>query len=49
MKPSAYLMTMPKAVLFGQAKAIEEWCRENDKVPPTLLDLDLARRARRRK
>lgn len=42
--PSAYLLTMPRNVLFGQAAGIEEWCAGRGKVRPTLLDLDLARR-----
>lgn len=42
----AYLMTMPRRVLFGPAKGIEAWCAENEKVRPTLFDLDNARRAR---
>jgi hypothetical protein len=42
-----YLMDMPKRVLFGTCKTIEKWCQENDKVRPTLLDLDGARRARK--
>lgn len=40
-----WLLEMPKAVLFGKAKGIEKWCREHDKVRPTLLDLDTARKA----
>jgi hypothetical protein len=43
----SYLMDMPKRVLFGSCRAIEKWCAENDKVRPTLLDLDRARRARK--
>jgi hypothetical protein len=42
-----YLMDMPKRVLFGTCRGIEKWCQENDKVRPTLLDLDRARRARK--
>ena len=45
--PPAYLMATPKKVLFGQAKGIEAWCKENGKQRPTLLDLEAARRARR--
>ena len=47
MSVPAYLMNMPKRVLFGSAKAIEKWCLDNEKVRPTLLDLDRARRARK--
>lgn len=43
----SYLMEMPKRVLFGTCRGIEQWCRDNDKVRPTLLDLDRARRARK--
>lgn len=43
-RPSAYLLTMPKGVLFGKAKAIEAWCAKRGKERPTLLDLALARR-----
>ena len=43
-KPPAYLLAMPRGVLFGKAKAIEKWCATREKVVPTLLDLDLARR-----
>lgn len=39
-----YPATMPRNILFGTARAIEKWCRENNKVRPTLLDLDTARR-----
>ncbi len=42
-----YLLNMPKRVLFGSCRAIEKWCKDNDKVRPTLLDLDRARRARK--
>lgn len=42
--PSAYLLSMPRNVLFGSAAGIEEWCADRNKVRPTLLDLDLARR-----
>ena len=41
--PSAYLLNMPARVLFGEARAIERWCAENEKCRPTLLDLGLAR------
>lgn len=34
---------MPRPVLFGTVAQIEEWCRENDKVRPTLADLANAR------
>lgn len=44
-----YPATMPRRVLFGSALVIQQWCRENEKVPPTLLDLALARRALGRK
>ena len=43
-RPSAYLLTMPKGVLFGKAKGIEAWCAKRGKERPTLLDLGLARR-----
>lgn len=43
-RPSAYLLAMPRRVLFGKAAVIEKWCAERTKVSPTLLDLDLARR-----
>lgn len=46
-RPSAYLTAMPDAVLFGEARVIERWCAERDKVRPTLLDLALARQERR--
>jgi hypothetical protein len=45
--PSQYLLDMPRKVLMGQARGIERWCREHQKCPPTLLDLALARKARR--
>lgn len=38
---------MPRKVLFGTAREIVAWCRQNDKQVPTLLDLALARKARR--
>lgn len=44
--PSAYLLAMPARVLFGEARAIEKWCAENEKCRPTLLDLGLARAER---
>lgn len=44
MSKHVYPATMPRAVLFGTAKQIEAWCQANDKVRPTLLDLDRARR-----
>lgn len=40
-------MEMPRKVLFGQAKGIERWCKAHDKCVPTLLDLSVARAARR--
>ena len=46
-RPSAYLLAMPKKMLYGQAAGIEAWCKENGKQRPTLLDLESARRARR--
>lgn len=45
---SAYLLRMPRKILFGRAKQIERWLRENDKQRPTLLDLESARRAVKR-
>lgn len=42
-----YLMDMPKRVLFGTCRGIEKWCRDNEKVRPTLLDLAHARTARK--
>lgn len=42
-------MTMPRHVLFGEARVIEKWCHDNGKVCPTLLDLALARKARARR
>jgi hypothetical protein len=42
--PSTYLLRMPRWALFGQARDIERWCRQNGKALPTLLDLGLARR-----
>ena len=48
-RPSAYLLTMPADVLFGEAAGIERWCRARDKCRPTLLDLSLARQERRRR
>lgn len=45
--PSPYLLAMPDAVLFGEARVIERYCAERDKVRPTLLDLGLARAMRR--
>lgn len=45
--PSAYLMSMPARVLFGEARAIEKWCHDNEKCRPTLLDLGLARAYRK--
>lgn len=41
--PSAYLLAMPRDVLFGTAARIERWCAERNKCRPSLLDLDLAR------
>lgn len=46
--PSPYLMSMPRKVLFGTAAAIVPWCQQRGKVPPTLLDLSLARKQARR-
>jgi hypothetical protein len=43
-----YPATMPKDVLFGSCAVIEQWCRDNQKELPTLLDLGLARKARKR-
>lgn len=43
-RPSAYLLAMPRRVLFGKAAVIEKWLAERGKERPTLLDLDLARR-----
>lgn len=40
-----YPATMPRNVLFGRAKEIEAWCEKNKKQRPTLLDLELARKA----
>lgn len=37
---------MPRSVLFGTVRVIEAWCAANNKVRPTLLDLDLARNYR---
>lgn len=45
-QPSAYLLAMPARVLFGEARAIEAWCAENEKCRPTLLDLGTAREVR---
>jgi hypothetical protein len=42
--PSAYLLSMPRNVLFGSAAGIEAWCADRGKVRPSLLDLDVARR-----
>lgn len=42
-----YPATMPRSVLFGTAREIEAWCAKNDKVRPTLLDLALARKAKK--
>ena len=42
----AYLMDMPASVLKGKAKGIVAWCAKRNKQAPTLLHLDLARRAR---
>lgn len=42
-----YLLAMPNKVLFGPAKGIEKWCKDNGKCRPTLLDLELARAQRR--
>lgn len=42
-----YPATMPREVLFGTCRDIEQWCHKNDKVRPTLSDLALARIARR--
>lgn len=42
-----YLLKMPRRVLFGKAKGIERWCRDNDKCRPTLLDLERARKAKK--
>ena len=42
-----YLLAMPDKVLFGKAKAIEKWCKTNNKCRPTLLDLELARAQRK--
>lgn len=47
-KPSKYLLDMPKHVLNGPAKKIERWLSDNRKARPTLLDLEAARRARRK-
>lgn len=44
--PSAYLLVMPARVLFGDARAIENWCAEKGKCRPTLLDLGMARARR---
>lgn len=38
---------MPRPVLFGTVRQIEEWCYANNKVRPTLADLHLARLSRR--
>lgn len=45
--PPSYLMAMPIKVLRAEARVIEKWLRTQDKVRPTLADLDAARRARR--
>lgn len=42
----AYLLAMPRRVLLGKARGIEQWCAEQGKARPTLLHLELARRAR---
>lgn len=42
--PSAYLLSMPRNILFGTAAGIEAWCADRGKVRPSLLDLDMARR-----
>lgn len=38
---------MPRKVLFGTARDIEQWCKDNRKERPTLLDLDQARRVKK--
>lgn len=48
MRPPTYLMSMPIKVLRGKAAGIEAWLRKEGKQRPTLLDLHLARKARRR-
>ena len=42
----AYLLNAPANVLKGTAKVIERWCVKNNKQRPTLLHLELARKAR---
>lgn len=45
--PSTWLMEVPRKVLYD-TKALEQWCRDHHLIRPVLLDVALARLARRR-
>lgn len=45
----SYPATMPRNVLFGTCRQIEQWCKENKKERPTLLDLDRARKVAKKR
>lgn len=50
-KAPAFLLEMPDKILFSRkgAPVIERWLKQKGKQRPTLLDLEAARKERRKK